>query len=111
MPSYSSVCWTWFLQGQLMRGQVSGCAPSCDLNPWRPLATCLTPLFTHCSAPLPPPQVNARKIHDEADVLAGLGSAPQFLVILGLEAALQVGGLWGTSEGGGDLSRVRTASQ
>ena len=65
-------------------------------------------------------QVNSRKIHDEADVLSGLTHAPQFLTILGLEAALQVaivqaGGrafstvplsptLWGVSIGFGALT-------
>jgi len=65
-------------------------------------------------------QVNSRKIHDEADVLSGLNHAPQFLTILGLEAALQVaivqaGGrafstvplsptLWGVSIGFGALT-------
>lgn len=73
---------------------------------------CLPSLMTHSSlcpllpSPPPPltcaPQVNARKIHDEADVLAGLGSAPQFLAILGVEAALQVRGTGGEG-GGGEL--------
>jgi Ca2+ transporting ATPase len=35
-------------------------------------------------------QVNSRKIHDEPDVLEGLGHQKLFLVILGLEMALQV---------------------
>jgi hypothetical protein len=34
-------------------------------------------------------------------VLAGLGSAPQFLAILGVEAALQVRGTGGEGGGGG----------
>lgn len=36
------------------------------------------------------PQVNARKIYDEADVLGGIAGNRLFLGILGAEAALQV---------------------
>jgi hypothetical protein len=37
--------------------------------------------------------VNSRKIHDEPDVLSGLGQQKLFLAILGLEAGLQVRGV------------------
>lgn len=44
-------------------------------------------------------QLNSRKIHDEPNILDGLGDQQLFLGILGLEAALQVRQTGGTGRG------------
>ena len=49
----------------------------------------------------PPPQVNCRRVRDEANILEGLLEQPTFMAILATETVLQVGWLGGGGAGFG----------